>query len=73
MAHLSRQIGETVDLSVQKGTSAIFTDQLQGAHRLRAVSAVGETFPLHCTANGKALLSILKPAELDDFLENSGE
>ena len=32
---------------------------------------MGETFPLHCTANGKALLSILKPAELDDFLENS--
>jgi DNA-binding IclR family transcriptional regulator len=71
MAHLSQEIGETVDLSVQKGTSAIFTDQMQGAHRLRAVSAVGETFPLHCTANGKALLSILRPAELDEFLESS--
>ena len=69
MANLSHQIGETVDLSLQKGSAAVFTDQLQGAHRLRAVSAVGETFPLHCTANGKALLSILRPAEFDDFLQ----
>ena len=32
-----------------------------GSQRLRAVSAVGETFPLYCTANGKAYL-----AQLDD-------
>jgi DNA-binding IclR family transcriptional regulator len=59
---LSQAIGETVDLSVLKGKAAIFTDQIQGSHRLRAVSAIGETFPLYCTANGKALLSVL-PAE----------
>jgi DNA-binding IclR family transcriptional regulator len=68
MLKLSQQLGETVDLSVLKGFSAVFTDQIQGAHRLRAVSAVGETFPLHCTANGKALLSIMPPAALDRFL-----
>ncbi|HTB88351.1 MAG TPA: helix-turn-helix domain-containing protein, partial [Steroidobacteraceae bacterium] len=59
MVDLSQKLGETVDLSVLKGFSAIFTDQVQGAHRLRAVSAVGESFPLHCTANGKALLSVM--------------
>jgi len=62
IAALSQDIGETVDLSVLKGNAAIFTDQIQGSHRLRAVSAIGESFPLHCTANGKALLSVL-PAE----------
>ena len=60
---LSQRVGETVDLSMLKGHVAVFTDQVQGAHRLRAVSAVGDTFPLHCTANGKALLSLLN-AEL---------
>jgi DNA-binding IclR family transcriptional regulator len=30
-----------------------------GPQRLRTVSAVGETFPLHCTANGKAYLAAL--------------
>jgi DNA-binding IclR family transcriptional regulator len=59
IAELSQRLGETVDLSVLKGQSAVFTDQVQGRHRLRAVSAVGESFPLHCTANGKAILSIL--------------
>jgi DNA-binding IclR family transcriptional regulator len=70
MAQLSQQLGETVDLSVLKGSSAVFTDQIQGAHRLRAVSAVGETFPLHCTANGKALLSLMPRATLDRYLRS---
>jgi DNA-binding IclR family transcriptional regulator len=68
MAELSQQLHETVDLSVLKGYTAVFTDQIQGAHRLRAVSAVGETFPLHCTANGKALLSLMTKQNLDKYL-----
>jgi DNA-binding IclR family transcriptional regulator len=68
MAKLSQRLGETVDLSVLKGFSAIFTDQVQGAHRLRAVSAVGDSFPLHCTANGKALLSVMPQPDLERFL-----
>jgi IclR family acetate operon transcriptional repressor len=59
MVELSRALGETVDLSIMKGPTAVFIDQVPGSHRLRAVSAVGEVFPLHCTANGKALLSLL--------------
>lgn len=70
MASLSQRLEETVDLSVLKGFTAVFTDQIQGAHRLRAVSAVGETFPLHCTANGKALLAIMQPAQFERFLKN---
>ena len=68
IAALSQQIGETVDLSVLKGKAAMFTDQIQGSHRLRAVSAIGETFPLHCTANGKALLSVLAPEKVSQLL-----
>jgi DNA-binding IclR family transcriptional regulator len=65
---LSQEVGETVDLSVLKGTIAVFTDQVQGAHRLRAVSAVGQTFPLYCTANGKALLSLLEKDKAERIL-----
>ena len=68
MVKLSQKLGETVDLSVLKGFSAVFTDQVQGAHRLRAVSAVGDSFPLHCTANGKALLGVMPPDHLERFL-----
>lgn len=68
IAELSQAVGETVDMSVLKGRSAVFTDQIQGSHRLRAVSAIGDTFPLHCTANGKAILSVLPDDKLKALL-----
>jgi DNA-binding IclR family transcriptional regulator len=68
IAELSQAVGETVDMSVLKGRSAVFTDQIQGSHRLRAVSAIGDSFPLHCTANGKAILSVLPEDKLRALL-----
>ena len=65
LGELCQAVGETVDLSVLKNQGAVFTDQIQGAHRLRAVSHIGETFPLYCTANGKALLSVADPGRLE--------
>lgn len=59
LVKLSQRVKETADLSLLKGNAAVFIDQIPGVHRLRAVSAIGESFPLHCTANGKALLSLL--------------
>jgi DNA-binding IclR family transcriptional regulator len=61
LEELSRETGETVDLALLDGVKAVFVDQVQGTHRLRAVSAVGVSFPLHCTANGKAMLAALDP------------
>ena len=58
LTKLSADTGETVDLSVLQGTNAVFVFQLPGRHRLRAVSAVGDKFPLHCSACGKALLAV---------------
>ncbi|MBJ7518347.1 MAG: IclR family transcriptional regulator [Solirubrobacteraceae bacterium] len=59
LAQLRDEVDETVDLSVLDGPSVRFVDQLPAEHRLRAVSAVGVAFPLHTTANGKALLAAL--------------
>jgi DNA-binding IclR family transcriptional regulator len=61
MQELSDLADETVDLSILKADSAVFVEQIQGTQRLAAVSAVGKAFPLHCTANGKALLGLLAP------------
>jgi DNA-binding IclR family transcriptional regulator len=65
LIELREELGETVDLAVLDGNVLRFVDQLPGSHRLRAVSAVGSEFPLHCTANGKALLAAM---DLDDAL-----
>ena len=61
---LSEHLGETVDLASVKGSSLIFIDQIVGPARLRTVSAVGDQFPLFCTANGKAYLATLSDAEV---------
>jgi len=59
LTRLSREIHETVDLAVLEHDHVRFIDQVAAPRRLRAVSAVGAVFPAHCTANGKALLSML--------------
>ena len=56
---LSSETGETVDLSVLRGNALVFIDQIAGTQRLRAVSSVGEDFPLTTTANGKACLAFM--------------
>lgn len=68
MQDLSSTTGETVDLSLLRGQSAVFIDQVLGTQRLVAVSAIGARFPLHCTANGKAILALRSPARRKELL-----
>ncbi len=59
LARLSQELKETVDLAAIRKDRLLFVDQVIGPQRLRTVSGVGETFPLYCTANGKAYLAML--------------
>lgn len=65
---LSRELKETIDLSILQGEGATFVDQVLGSHRLRTESAIGERFPLHCTACGKALLATLTDDKINAAL-----
>lgn len=62
---IAKDTGESVDLSVADQRSMLFVDQIAGTHRLAAVSAVGVSFPLHASANGKAVLAALPDDELE--------
>jgi DNA-binding IclR family transcriptional regulator len=68
LLHLHQQLEETVDLSVIDGSMARFVDHIPAPHRLRAVSAVDAVFPLHCTANGKALLAAMPEEQANAVL-----
>ncbi|MDJ0629107.1 MAG: IclR family transcriptional regulator [Rhodobacter sp.] len=63
MQGIAEATGETVDLAVLDGGKMLFVDQIVGRQRLRTVSSIGERFPLTTTANGKAALSCLDPAQ----------
>lgn len=73
IVELAQDLGETVDLAVRSGDRAYFIDQVAGANRLQAISAVGLHFPLHCTANGKALLSQLADDEVVELVGSALE
>jgi DNA-binding IclR family transcriptional regulator len=68
LERLSADLQETVDLATVKKDHLVFIDQVIGSHRLRTVSAVGETFPLYCTANGKAYLAQLTDAAVEALI-----
>ncbi len=72
LTELARKTDETVDLAELKGDHLVFVDQVVGSQRLRTNSPVGETFPLHNTANGKAALSLLPKEYVQDVLAPGG-
>jgi len=61
---LAKECGETVDLSLIDQDKVVFIDQVAGTHRLTAISAVGLSFPLHSSANGKAVLAAMADDEI---------
>ncbi len=73
IVRLSNELHETVDLSTVRKDHLIFIDQVTGSQRLRTVSAVGESFPLYCTANGKAYLSRLDDAAIERLIGRAYE
>lgn len=68
---LRDEVGETVDLSLLSGGSAVFIDQIPGRQRLVALSGIGERFPLHCTANGKAILACFAKEDAAALIDKS--
>jgi DNA-binding IclR family transcriptional regulator len=68
---LRDEVSETVDLSILSGGSAVFIDQIPGQQRLVALSGIGERFPLHCTANGKAILACFDPNDAAALIDKS--
>ncbi len=68
---LSKEVDETVDLAVLDRNVVFFVDQVAVPHRLQAASAIGATFPLHCTANGKALLAQMPDEQVERLVPES--
>lgn len=68
MEKLRDETQETVLLSVPKHYGTLTVDQIDPEHSIRLVDYVNEYLPLHCTSNGKLLLSLLPSEEVDILL-----
>jgi DNA-binding IclR family transcriptional regulator len=68
LERLCHELRETVDLAVLDAGEVLFIDQYTSRRTLRIVSEIGARFPLHATANGKALLAALSVEEVLELL-----
>jgi IclR family transcriptional regulator, acetate operon repressor len=60
--------GETAYLAVLDGASVMSLERCDGAHSKRSAAALGQSKPLHCTGQGKAILSHLPIEDRDALL-----
>lgn len=68
LCELSKAVHETVDFSMLVGDRAVFVDQIEAAHQLKAVYTIGDSIPLHCSAHGKALLAAIDREQAIDLM-----
>ncbi|WP_169814492.1 IclR family transcriptional regulator [Nocardia pseudovaccinii] len=68
LQRLCAATGHTVHFALRSGDEAVYVDKLEGDRAYAMRSRVGLSIPLHCTAIGKAILSGLSRAELQEVL-----
>jgi DNA-binding IclR family transcriptional regulator len=68
LVELAEASRETVILAVLDDEEVINVEQISGPHYMRDSNWVGRRTPLHCVANGKALLAFQAPAMIDRIL-----
>jgi IclR family acetate operon transcriptional repressor len=68
LQQLVATIGETCNLTMIEGSEVIYLDRVESAWPLRVTLQPGSRVPLHCTASGKLLLSLLPAARRQRIL-----
>ena len=63
LEELSVRSGETVLFARRAGDSVVYVDVIESGHKIRYAAQAGESFPIHCSATGKAILASLPEAE----------
>ena len=75
-AHLRRlgeATGETIHLTVLEEGEIIYIDKVEpAAANIRMASRIGGRMPVHCTASGKAIMSLMPEREVRRILEAHG-
>jgi DNA-binding IclR family transcriptional regulator len=63
------ETNETTLVGILDNTQGVVLEVIPSSNRVKVVVGVGERFPLHTSAPGKAMLAYLPEAQLDETLE----
>jgi IclR family KDG regulon transcriptional repressor len=71
LERLNKEVDETVHLGIVDDSvkQVVYIDKLDSSRVVRMFSSLGQAVPVHCTALGKAILSLLPSTALAKFLE----
>lgn len=69
LRRLSREIGETCNISLADHFGMIYLERVETEWPLRIQLPIGSRVPFYCTASGKMYLSSLAPNDLRKYLE----
>ena len=62
--------GETCYLATLDGLEVISLERCDGAHSVRSAAVLGQRKPVHCTSQGKAILSVMEAASREDIVRD---
>ncbi|WP_216893098.1 IclR family transcriptional regulator [Nocardia alni] len=69
LRRLATQTGETATLSIRRGNTRMYIDQVVPDQELRMEVALGVPYPLHAGSPSKVILAFLRPEEIDEYLD----
>lgn len=72
MEVIVRETGETVILCGLRGHVGVCLEKVDGHHALRVSFELGETYPLHAAATGKAIFAFLEPRIQKEIIADVG-
>ncbi|MDX3984368.1 MAG: IclR family transcriptional regulator C-terminal domain-containing protein [Achromobacter sp.] len=62
--------GETCYLATLDGLEVISLERCDGAHSVRSAAVLGQRKPVHCTSQGKAILSVMQAAPREEIVRD---
>ncbi len=72
LRRLTTQTGETANLGIRDGGTAVFLAQSESPQMMRMITRLGSRAPLHASGVGKALMAWLPDDELERILAERG-
>lgn len=72
LERIGRETGEAIILCGFRDSVGICLQKVEGHHTLRVSYELGDVYPLHASATGKAIYAYLEPKEREHIIEDVG-